>query len=94
MKRTMISGLFITAALLASPVFAAENLCGANLQTLKDAHTSSTTNLSAEAKKGLMKTEKEAMAAHKAGNDKKCIEITSQAITDLKTTGSSSDGAK
>ncbi|WPP00567.1 hypothetical protein SFA35_04085 [Pseudomonas sp. HR96] len=94
MKRTMISGLFITAALLASPVFAAEDLCGANLQTLKDAQVSTNTNLSAEQKKGLSKTWNQANKAHKAGDDKKCIAITSQAINDLKTTGSSSDGAK
>ncbi|WP_213880591.1 hypothetical protein [Pseudomonas sp. dw_358] len=94
MKRTLISGLFITAALLASPVFAAEDLCGANLQTLKDAHTSSNTNLSTEQLKGIKKTENQAMKAHKAGDDKKCIEITTQAINSLKNTGSSSDGAK
>jgi len=36
MKRTAISGLFIAAALLASPVFAAEDLCAANLQKISD----------------------------------------------------------
>ncbi|PWB34446.1 hypothetical protein DCO48_06980 [Pseudomonas sp. SDI] len=34
MKRTAISGLFITAALLASPVFAEDDLCAANLQKI------------------------------------------------------------
>jgi len=94
MKRTIISGLFITAALLASPVFAADDLCGANLAALKNAEASTVTNLSADAKKQLMATHDQAMAAHKAGDDKKCIEITSSAISELKTQGSSTGGAK
>jgi hypothetical protein len=36
MKRTAIFGLFIAAALLVSPVFAADDDCAANLQELKD----------------------------------------------------------
>jgi hypothetical protein len=94
MKRTMISGLFITAALLASPVFAADDLCGANLAALNNAEASTVANQSAQDKRMLEKTMKEAMDAKKAGDDKKCIEITSKVISDLKTKGSSTDGAK
>jgi len=92
MKRTMITGLFITAALLASPVFAAEDLCGANLQTLKDAQASTDTNMGATAKSDLAKTIKSAQMAQKKHNDKKCIEITSEQIQSMRTTGSGSDG--
>ncbi|MDY7563318.1 hypothetical protein QN366_17295 [Pseudomonas sp. CCC3.2] len=79
MKRTVLTGLFLTAALLASPVFAAEDLCGANLQTIKDS-LSSSTNLGNDEKMNLEETQKSAMAAHKAGDEKKCIELTTKAI--------------
>lgn len=92
MKRTALTGLFLTAALLGSPVFAADDLCGANLQTLKDAHTSTSTNMSADSKKELEETLEKATAAQKAGNDKECISLTSKQITSLKTGGDGSDG--
>ncbi|MFK3799860.1 hypothetical protein [Pseudomonas sp. NPDC088444] len=92
MKHTALTGLFLTAALLGSPVFAADDLCGANLQTLKDAHTSTSTNLSADTKDELEKTLTAATAAQKAGDDKKCIELTTKEITTLKTGGDGSDG--
>jgi len=93
MKRTALTGLFLTAALLGSPVFAADDLCGANLQTLKDAHTSTSTNLSADSKQELEKTLTDATAAQKAGDEKKCVELTTKEITELKTGGDGSDGA-
>ncbi|MGV6396761.1 hypothetical protein ACTUVN_002199 [Pseudomonas caspiana] len=94
MKRTALTGLFLTAALLGSPVFAADDLCDANLQVLKDAHTSSATNMSADDKMEIEKTEKAAMAAKAAGNEKECIEITTKQITAMKNVGSGSEGAK
>ena len=36
MKHSALAGMFITAALLASPVFAAEDLCTTNIQSLQD----------------------------------------------------------
>jgi hypothetical protein len=92
MKRTAITGLFLTAALMGSPVFAADDLCGANLQTLKDAGTSSSTNLSPDTKAELEKTQAAAMKAQAAGNEKECIALTQKTITELKTTGSGSEG--
>ncbi|MFK3974733.1 hypothetical protein ACI2KS_28835 [Pseudomonas sp. NPDC087358] len=92
MKRTALTGLFLTAALLGSPVFAADDLCGANLQTLKDAHTSASTNLSAETKAELEETITAATAAQKAHDDKKCIELTTKELTSLKTGGDGTDG--
>ena len=93
MKRTALTGLFLSAALLASPVFAADDLCAANLQTLKDAHTSTSINLSGEVKEMIGKTESDAKAAQAKGDDKTCIELTTQAITRLKSIGSGSEGA-
>lgn len=94
MKRTALTGLFLTAALLGSPVFAADDLCGANLQAIKDAQVSTNTNLSADAKTELEKTQKDAMAAQAKGDDKTCIEITTKQLTALKNIGSGSEGAK
>ncbi|MBI6573916.1 hypothetical protein [Pseudomonas viridiflava] len=93
MKRTALTGLFLSAALLASPVFAADDLCGANLQALKDAQTSSGTNLSPDVKEMLEKTQKDAMAAKANKNEDKCVELTTQALTRLKGIGSGSEGA-
>lgn len=92
MKRTALTGLFLTAALMGSPVFAADDLCGANLQTLKDAYTSSGTNLSADSKAELEKSQEAAMKAKASGDDKECIAITTKQITALKTMGSGSEG--
>ena len=94
MKRTALTGLFLTAALLGTPVFAADDLCGANLQTLKDAQASTNTNMSADSKKELEKTYSDAAAAKAPGDEKTCIEITTKQITALKNIGSGSEGAK
>lgn len=93
MKRTALTGLFLTAALLGSPAFAADDLCDSNLQTLKDAQVSSGTNLAADTKMSVEENEKKALAAKAAGDEKKCIEITTKAITQLKQIGSGSEGA-
>jgi hypothetical protein len=92
MKRTALTGLFLSAALLTSPVFAADDLCGSNLQTVKDAQVSTNANLSPEVKEMLAKTEKDAMAAQARKDDKTCIELTTKAITQLKNIGSGSEG--
>jgi hypothetical protein len=94
MKRTALTGLFLTAALLGSPVFAADDLCDANLQSLKDAQVSTGTNLSADTKVEVEKTQAAAMKAKAAGDEKTCIELTTKQITALKNIGSGSEGAK
>ncbi|MFJ4144008.1 hypothetical protein [Pseudomonas sp. NPDC089734] len=92
MKRTALTGLLLSSALLASPVFAADDLCGSNLQTIKDAQVSTNVNLSPDLKQELAKTEAEARAAQDKGDKKTCVEITTQAITQLKNIGSGSEG--
>jgi hypothetical protein len=94
MKRTALTGLFLTAALLGSPVFAADDLCGANIAALKNAQASTATNLGGDSKAELDKTIENATAAQKAGDEKKCISITTKAITELKTGGDGSDGGQ
>ncbi|MGE6384769.1 hypothetical protein ACQKEN_03735 [Pseudomonas sp. NPDC078416] len=92
MKRTALTGLFLTAALLGSPVFAADDLCGANIAALKNAEASTTTNLTGDSKTDIEKTVADATAAQKRGDDKECISITTKKITELKTGGDGSDG--
>jgi hypothetical protein len=41
----------------------------------------------------MAKTEKDAMAAKASGDEKKCVDLTTQAITRLKGIGSGSEGA-
>ncbi|MBM3108641.1 hypothetical protein H8F21_11570 [Pseudomonas sp. P66] len=91
MKRTAISGLFLTAALLASPVFAAEDLCALNLQKIDDA--TATTGAMAESSGDEIKDQvKEAKAAQAAGNTKDCIAITTKALDTLEKADKSSNG--
>lgn len=84
MKRSALAGLFITAAMLASPVFAAgdKDLCDINLNKINDAKTPLATD--ATGKSGELDTAvSQARAAHAAGDEKKCIEITSKVLQDL-----------
>jgi hypothetical protein len=84
MKRSALAGLFITAAMLASPVFAAgdKDLCEINLNKINNAKTPLATD--AGGKSGDIDTAvSQAKAAHAAGDEKKCIAITSKALQDL-----------
>lgn len=82
MKRTAITGLFMTAALLASPVFAADDLCSGNLQKIDDQLTSLSAT-SEDLVKSVKEQADDARAAQAAGNDKNCIALTTKALKDL-----------
>lgn len=77
MKRTAITGLFLSAALLASPVFAAEDLCAINLQQIEDNMATAVATPEDQTKSYTDDVSK-AKAAQAAGDDKTCIEITEQ----------------
>lgn len=84
MKRSALAGLFITAAMLASPAFAAgdKDLCQINLDKINNGKALLATDTSG--KSGEIDTAvSSAKAAHAAGDDKKCIEITSKVLQDL-----------
>ncbi|MBD9458784.1 hypothetical protein IB241_13940 [Pseudomonas sp. PDM05] len=84
MKRSALAGLFITAAMLASPVFAAgdKDLCEINLNKINNGKALLATDSSG--KSGEIDTAvAQAKAAHAAGDEKKCIEITTKALQDL-----------
>lgn len=84
MKCSALAGLFMTAAMLASPAFAAgdKDLCQINLDKINNGKALLATDSSG--KSGEIDTAvAQAKAAHAAGDDKKCIEITSKTLQDL-----------
>ncbi|MDI1330999.1 MAG: hypothetical protein Q7U27_23625 [Pseudomonas sp.] len=77
MKHSAIAGLFITAALLASPVFAADkDLCKQNINLIQQALDSDPA-VSENAEDNVQAGLDKAKAAQAAGDDKGCIGITS-----------------
>ncbi|NER61339.1 hypothetical protein G3435_17965 [Pseudomonas sp. MAFF212428] len=81
MKRTAITGLLLSAALLASPVFAAEDLCASNLQKIDDNRVSNGSNAEGM-DDAVSKSVQEAKMAQAAGDKEKCIAITSKVLVD------------
>ncbi|WP_030128103.1 hypothetical protein [Pseudomonas sp. QTF5] len=81
MKSTALAGLFISAALLASPVLAADNnLCTSKLQEFKNKVTSlpaTSTNTAMEIKRLLSSAE----ASQASGDDKKCVTEATQGLS-------------
>jgi hypothetical protein len=82
MKRTTLSGLFITAALLASPVFAAEDLCDVNLTKIKN-EQATTTAANQSQTDDISTALKSAEAAKASGDTKDCIAQTGKILSDL-----------
>ncbi|MFJ7886095.1 hypothetical protein ACIQYF_21860 [Pseudomonas sp. NPDC096917] len=89
MKRTALAGLFVCAAMLASPVFAAEtnpapnDLCSINInkiQTYLDSSTKATSENTSDNLNDALAKAKDAKAAN---NDKLCIEITSAELAKI-----------
>jgi len=92
MKGTALSALFAAATLLASPVFAADDLCTLNLQKIDDSMATTATT-----PEGLDKTLTEhidkAKAAQASGDTKECITITSKVLERLNKTDKGSGTA-
>ncbi|MGV8887429.1 MAG: hypothetical protein ACOH2P_05090 [Pseudomonas sp.] len=90
MKRSVLLGLFVTASLMASTSFAAEDLCAVNLKTIENAKT----QIPPEMTEQVMDSVKQAKADHakgtKQGTDD-CIAETTQTIQAIQ---KSSDGGK
>ena len=85
MKRSALAGLFITAAMLASPVFAADSekdLCQINIDKINNAKATLATDTTG--KSGEIDTVvSQAKAFHASGDDKQCIEVTNKTLQDL-----------
>lgn len=79
MKRSALAGLFITAAMLASPVFAASDLCDVNLQKVQDGITTAGT-IGEPAQGELMSAQRAAQTAKDNGDDKACIAESQRAL--------------
>ncbi|SFH43798.1 hypothetical protein [Pseudomonas sp. NFACC45] len=86
MKRTAFAGLFISAALLASPVFAAETtLCDTNLQKI-DNNMTTAQKMSEGLKTEVTATVGQAKAEQATGTEKgieNCISLTNQVLQKL-----------
>lgn len=74
--------LFITAALLASPVFAADDLCALNLQKLNDA-LASNTSLGEPLRQEVQDLQMKAEQAQQSGDTKSCINHSTMALQRL-----------
>ncbi|WP_019410428.1 hypothetical protein [Pseudomonas psychrophila] len=82
MKRTVLAGLFVSAAMLASPVFAAEDLCQINLQKIDDAVA--TLNATSEnTKKDIHDLVTKAKDEQAAGKTEDCIATSTLALQRL-----------
>ncbi|MNS67123.1 hypothetical protein D3C72_1003650 [compost metagenome] len=93
MKGTALSALFAAATLLASPVFAADDLCTANLQKIDD--SMATAGATSEGlDKAITEHVDKAKAAQASGDTKECIAITSKVLERLEKTekGSGTSG--
>lgn len=82
MKGTALSALFAAATLLASPVFAADDLCAINLQKIND-QMATTGTTSEGLDKALTEHVDKAKAAQASGDTKDCIAITSKVLERL-----------
>ena len=95
MKRTALAGLFISGAMLASPVFAAEpakdDLCSINLQKINDAMATSG-QTSENTNDNLKAAHDKAVAAKESGNDKECISITTQELQRIQNINKGGEG--
>lgn len=95
MKGTALSALFAAATLLASPVFAAEDLCTTNLQKIDD--SMATAGATSEAWTRPSPSTSTKPSAQASGDTKECIAITSKVLERLEKTekgsGTGSGGA-
>ena len=99
MKRTALAGLFISAVMLASPVFAAEtvpakdDLCAINLQSIENAMATSgqtSENTADDIKAGYEKAKKE----QASGDVKACISTTTQLLQRIQDNNKGGDDGK
>ncbi|MEI2832614.1 hypothetical protein [Pseudomonas mosselii] len=92
MKGTALSALFAAATLLASPVFAADDLCAMNLQKIDDSMaTAGATSEGLDT--DITKDVDQAKAAQAKGYTKECITITSKVLERLDKTEKGSGSA-
>ncbi|MBV6826652.1 hypothetical protein [Pseudomonas sp. PD9R] len=75
-------GLFIAALVVATPLFAADDLCSINLQKIKDLKQ---TAVMGQPQLGEIQQDRmDAEKAQKAGQTQKCIDLTNRALKKIK----------
>ena len=75
-------GLFFASLVVATPLFAADDLCAINLQKLHDLKQTSV--MGQPALGNIQQDRKDAEAAQKAGDKQKCIDLTNRALKTVK----------
>ncbi len=75
-------GLFVVSLVVATPLFAAGDLCAVNLQKLKELR--GTAVMGQPALGNIQQDRKDAEAAQKAGDKQKCIDLTNRALKTVK----------
>ncbi|HSC84326.1 MAG TPA: hypothetical protein VLC30_11975 [Pseudomonas sp.] len=86
------TALIFAGALLASPVFAADDLCSSNLQKLEDLLATSTA-LAEPQQTQVEELHAQAKAAQQAGNTKDCASAANQALMLLEKLDKGGNGA-
>ncbi|MGF6486276.1 hypothetical protein [Pseudomonas frederiksbergensis] len=90
MKRSVLLGLFVTASMLASPSFAAEDLCAVNLKTIENAKSQTPPEMTDQVMESVTKAKADHAKGTKEGTDD-CIAETTKTIQAIQ---KSSDGGK
>lgn len=87
MKRThlLYPAALLSAALMASPAFAADSLCESNLQKIKDTLTTKGPTLSESLKTEVTELQTKAEHALHAKDEKTCVEASTTALQRLDT---------
>lgn len=83
MKRSVLFGLFVTASLMASTSFAAEDLCTLNLKTIENAKAQTPPEMADQVMDSVKKAQAHQAKGTKEGIDD-CIAETEQTIQQIK----------
>lgn len=84
MKRATVAGLFITASLLTSPVFAADDLCAINIEKIQNMKPTTSQNPDQTGK--ISAALAGAKASQAKGDNEDCIARTGKILNDLSNT--------
>ena len=83
MKRSVLFGLFVTASLMTSPSFAADDLCASNLKTIENAKAQTPPEMADQVMDSVKKAQAHQAKGTKEGIDD-CIAETEQTIQQIK----------
>ena len=69
MKRSVLLGMFVTASMLASPSFAAEDLCAVNLKTIENAKSQTPPEMTDQVMESVTKAKADQAKGTKEGTE-------------------------